>query len=225
MHDARCPQCSQVLGADNQCEHCHALVPALRRGGRIVCSACGSERRRGPNTITVSERELRFMAGWERVRIRIYKVATALAVLFGLFIGALFWLFAPNAFELGSALVTAFVTLLIAGLFVQRIKKVRALSQQREHFLLEQRVLGLAHKNRGVITAAEVARHLNIPVTAADAMLDELVRTGRADIDVTDRGDIRFLLHADRAVLPSARSAYPNAAQVAAQVAARKQRQ
>lgn len=219
MHDARCPRCSQVLGTDNTCEHCHALVPALRRGTRIVCSACGSERRRAPNTIVVSERELRFVAGWQRVRIRIYKIVAILSTLFALLLGSIFFRYAPDGFLFTMAMVISLISVSVAGFSLHRIKRARTHGQLRESFALEQRLLGLAHRQAGVVTAEEAARYLNVPVAAADAMLDELAHRGQAEIDVTDRGEIRFLLGPGKKAMPGTSTTRGAAA------AARKQRQ
>lgn len=208
-----------MLGTDNTCEHCHALVPALRRGHRVVCSACGSERRRRPNTIVVSERELRFVAGWQRLRIRIYKTITLMSTLFALVLGSIFFRYAPDHFLFTVAMVISLISLSVAGFSFSRIRRAQAHGQLRESFALEQRLLGLAHRQEGVITAEEAARYLNIPVAAADAMLDDLAKRGHAEIDVTDRGEIRFLLRPGKRALPGAAPTRGAAA------AARKQRQ
>jgi len=208
QHDARCPDCRQVLGTDNLCEQCHALAPATRHGHRIVCSACQSVRARRPNTVVSSARALRWLAAWERFRVRVYGGAAASSALFGLLLGGLLLAYAPGSWH-SFAWSVLVAMALVTTAFALRIKRVRTLGGARDRFMLQQRLLGYAHQRRGVVTAEGVAHHLDIPVTAADAMLDDLVRVGKADMDVSDRGEISFALHAPRAGSALPRGARP----------------
>ena len=199
-YDARCPDCRQVLGTDNTCERCHALVPATRDRYRIVCSACDSVRTRRPNTVVVSARELRWTASWERFRAKVYTGAGASSALFGLTCAALIFAYGPRGmYEFAYGLL-AFMAL-VTFAFLSRVKRARTLRDQHDRFSLQQRLLGYAHRQGGVVTAEQIARQLNVSEEAADAMLDELVRVGKADIDVTDKGQIQFSVHAPREAL------------------------
>lgn len=224
QHDARCPDCRQVLGSDNVCEQCHALAPATRAGHRIVCSACGSARGRRPNTVVVSARTLRWLVAWERFRIRVYGGAAASSALFGLMLGGLLLAYAPHSFH-SFAYGVLVVAMLVTTAFALRIKRVRSLGGARDRFTLQQRLLGYAHRQRGVVTAEGVAHDLHISVPAADAMLDELVRVGKADIDVSERGQISFSLHAPRATSSALPRSAPPTADAARATSARRQRQ
>lgn len=218
-HDARCPTCAQVLGADNVCEHCRALSPMTRVRGTLVCSACDTPRARRPNTVVVSARELRWRAVWERLQLRVYRFGAAVVTLVNLFWCALFWAFASTALALKVTLVLALVTALVVALAYRRVARANTHRARRESFMLRQRLLGFAHKRGGAVTAEEVAAALGIAVADADALLDELVVTGKAEMEVTERGRIEFSLPA----APAASTTVPRAGVVAAQ--ARRQRQ
>ncbi|MET0339892.1 MAG: hypothetical protein ABW252_02780 [Polyangiales bacterium] len=191
--DTRCPACRQVLGPDNICDRCQALAPTIARHGRLLCSACESERTRRPHTVVVRDRELRWSLAWERFRLRIYAFVAVTFALFNGTVGGLtlhfgdsdFSRFIAAAFLLGAALIPLLLFMLA--------KRARKLSKAREQFTLRQRLLGLAYKRGGVLTAADVAQNLNIPLAAADAMLDQLVHQQKAEIEVTDRGEIQFV--------------------------------
>ena len=213
-HDARCGGCGVVLGVDNVCERCHALAPAVTRGGRLVCSACGSERMRQLHTVVESEGQALRTRDRQQLKAGLFNGGGALLAAFGLVVGTLVGLFGQNAFEVALAVAVAVVALAAAALAVRQGKRVKKRAEARERFELEQRLLGFAYQRAGVVTSREVARHLNISVDAADAMLDSLVTAQRADMDVTDEGEIMFSFKSARAGTASERSPSARAAQL-----------
>lgn len=192
--DARCHACRQVLGPDNICPQCQALAATISRRGRLVCSACESERERRPHTVVVRDRDMRWSLAWERIRLRVY---TFFAVMFALFngtVGGMTLHFGESDFSRFIAAMFLLTAVLVPLLLWRLSKQVRMRSKAREQFTLEQRLIGLAHKQGGVITPDEAARHLNVPLAAADAMLDRLVHRQQAELEVTERGELQFVL-------------------------------
>lgn len=217
-HDARCPACSQVLGVDNVCERCHALCPTLSRGVRLVCSACGSERTRLPNTVVENAGQEARARSLDTLKVKGYGALAAVIALLGVTLGTLVALYGQNAFEVGGAIALLVMSLVSAILLGRAALGVRARRAAAERFMLEQRVLGFAFQRAGIVTAKEVARHLNTTVDFADAMLDRLVTAQRADMDVTDEGEIVFTFQAARTGVASERAPAARAAQLRAKI-------
>jgi len=192
--DARCHACRQVLGPDNICPHCQALAPTISRRGRTICSACDSERDRRPHTVVVRDRDVRWSLAWERLRLRVYTIFAVMFALFNGSVGGLTLHFGDSDFSRWIASMFLLTAVLVPLLLWRLSKQVRARSKARELFTLEQRLFGLAHKRGGVITPDEVARNLNVPMAAADAMLDRLVHRQQAELEVTERGELQFVL-------------------------------
>ena len=59
---------------------------------------------------------------------------------------------------------------------------------------LEQRLMGLAAQRKGGFSSEDAARHLGIGLVEANSMLEGLVRTQQADMEVSERGEIKFVL-------------------------------
>ena len=192
--DARCHACRQVLGPDNICPHCQALASTISRRGRLICSACESERERRPHTVIVRDRDLRWSLAWERLRLRVYAFFAIMFALFNGTVGGMTLHFGDSDFSRWIASMFLLTAVLVPLLLWRLSKQVRARSKAREQFTLEQRLIGLAHKRGGVITPDEVARNLNVPMAAADAMLDRLVHRQQAELEVTERGELQFVL-------------------------------
>jgi len=205
--DASCGACGQVLGHDNVCERCHALCPAVSRGVRLVCSACGSERTRRPHTVVESQGQEARSRSLTTLKTRAFVALAALIATLGVVFGGLVGLYGQNAFEVGGAIAVLLASLVAAALLARQSVQQKRRRAARERFMLEQRVMGFAFQRAGIVTAKEVARHLNITVDAADAMLDRLVTAQKADMDVTDEGEIMFTFGTARAALASAPAA------------------
>ena len=156
---------------------------------------CESERTRRPHTVVVRDRETRWALAWERFR---RKILVALAAFIAVSNGTCGGLLVR--YSSGQELIQILgASLLLAAALVPLLlflwdKRGRNRSKLRERFTLQQRLLGLAYKRRGVLTADDVARSLNIPLPAADAMLDQMVHQQKAEIEVTDRGEIQFVI-------------------------------
>lgn len=208
--DARCGACRQVLGPDNVCEHCHALAPVTPQGDRLVCSACERERTRRPKTFVVTPRRARRLARRQHKRLFFYRALSVLLALAALFVPTLGLLGGQNDFEKGVALLLGVVAILLSVLSARRRRLTLARSAARERFALEQRIVGLAHRSGGVVTGEQVALHLHLPQPEADRLLDALVHSGRAEMDMTERGELRFVVQGAGAAAQALPSGTPS---------------
>jgi len=170
-----------ALGEDNRCGRCLAVASVFERTGRHVCSACGETRPRHPRTMISSEADLLQAfepAAWTFVpvgAIGLSLAALALAAcgMFSLLPG---WL-------CGSLAVLS----LAAAVFAIRAARTqRARQLGRRRYDMEQRIIGLAFGNDGMLSAAAVSSTLRITLHEAQDILGELVVTGRARAETHD---------------------------------------
>jgi hypothetical protein len=171
---SQCGACGVVLGEDNRCGRCLATAPVFERTGRHVCSACGETRTRYAQTVVTSEAAL-LQAFETRPARPLARPLAILAVAGGAVAvaqraGAPLWLIAGLA-ALGA---------LTAGQLARRGLLVQRRARARRRYEIEQRIIGLAYCNDGLLSAALVSDTLRIAVSEAQDLLGELARTGRA---------------------------------------------
>jgi hypothetical protein len=163
-----------ALGDDNRCARCLATAPVFERTGRYVCSACGENRQRYAQTVVSSEAELlqAFETSVPRPLLRAAPWACGVLVLVGLGAraGLPFWLLAGvAALGLGAAAQVGWSGLLL-----------RRRARGRRRYEIEQRIIGLAFCNDGLLSTGLVSDTLRISLSEAQELLGELVRAGRA---------------------------------------------
>lgn len=188
----RCPSCGKVYGEWNRCPSCHAIAAVHEaRRGMYVCAACGKPRQRQHGTPVDAHfadeltRRSWFAraAGWALWPIGgISFVTAALAVGFG----TIFESTMPYVSAIGGLLGVVGVT----ALFLARRLGKRALALAEQARL--ERVLTHVMRARASITAGETAQALHIRAVEADAALTALAKTGKLDLDVDDRGTVRY---------------------------------
>jgi hypothetical protein len=194
----RCPSCSALAGAQNQCLRCHAWSPLIARGEAFVCAACGSPREQTAGAICVTDAELLQALELRRGRS---PVLVALGCGAPFVLAALLACFGARADEPGSALAISGLSLgLMAGglaafglVLARGLRRVRNEARRRT-FEIEQRIIGLAYQNDGVLREGDVSSRLRISLAEARSVLNDLVRQERA---VTDgfggpRAEFRF---------------------------------
>ncbi len=194
----RCNTCAQVLGEDNRCEHCQALTPAVEHNGKLTCHACGSARSRRPGTVVVAPGQLERAVGRARLTQQVSAGLAWIIALVGLGAAAILGLFGQNAVERSAGLIiAAFVAAIVYG-FARLARSARVRQDARVRADLEQRLMGLAAQRKGAFSAEDAARHLGISAADANRLLEGLVRTQQADMEVSERGDIQFVLESSR---------------------------
>jgi Flp pilus assembly protein TadB len=163
-----------ALGDGNRCARCMATAPVFERTGRYVCSACGESRQRYAQTIVTSEAELLQAFEISTPMPLLRPALLILGVLCLLGVGAraglpLWMLAAVGVLGLGAALQVAWSGRLL-----------RRRARGRRRYEIEQRIIGLAFCNDGLLSAGLVSDTLRISVREAQELLGELVRAGRA---------------------------------------------
>jgi hypothetical protein len=168
-----CSRCHAVVGEANQCALCHAFIATIQRGNGHFCGACGSERRSEPGTVCASDREL-LQALEPRPFHGLFAAVCACASL-PIVAGAWVWSGSPLW---GRAL--PILGLVIAALGSLMIHRLKVLTRRRRSFEIEQRIIGLAYQNDGVLRAREVSTRLRITLAEARLLLGSLANQGRA---------------------------------------------
>lgn len=188
----RCPSCGKVYGEWNRCPSCHAIaaVHEVRRG-QYVCAACGKPRQRQHGTPVDSHFANELMnrswltraGGFALWPIGGVFLASAAAIA-GL--GSFFDSAVPYTSAFGGFLGALG---LVALYFARRLGKrgVALRDQARQERLLTQ-----VTRARAGLTAGEAAQALQIRVAEADAALTSLAKTGKLDLDVDERGTVRY---------------------------------
>lgn len=186
----QCVQCKQVFGEENRCGACGAIAAASETAdNRLVCAACGAPRQRRPGTVVMSRfgDELKQQARTSLILSWVARLGAIGAGLLGAAAGGL-----QSLFDLGSPALTAGVFLAGAvGLFFvggrQRAKSLRLQDEALSRQLLSE----VGQARRGM-TAAGVARRLDVSEEQADEGLEVLAKRGQVEMDVDDAGTIRY---------------------------------
>lgn len=177
----QCRTCGVALGEDNRCGRCLAVAPVFERTGRHVCSACGETRTRQARTIVSSEADL--LQAFEPASqgtVTVKSVVLLLAA--GGFAGAGGMALVPT--WLGWPAAWLAVLAAVRAHFAAGKRRTRQLARRR--YEMEQRIIGLAFGNDGLLSANAVSATLRIALNEAKAILGELVTTGRARAETSE---------------------------------------
>jgi hypothetical protein len=180
---SQCACCGVALGEENRCGRCMATAPVYERTGRHVCSACGETRARYPHTLVTTEAELLQAFEAAPAKLPLVPLAAALLSAAGLVLLArllpeLSWLSWLGAF------VCAFAFAQVG----RRARQRRRVARARRRYEIEQRIIGLAFCNDGLLSAGLVSETLRITVMEAQELLGELVSTARARAEMSVDG-------------------------------------
>lgn len=212
----RCPGCGRVFGEDNRCPHCNAIAAVKPAGAGYACTACGKPRERRPGTTVLGEPEPRS----SRVSI-VPEAATAGVRSGGLrFVGAAFVAGGVAAAALATLILgtgaAGISTALLAGglavfLGLRALRRARALDEEarvKERRALEGRILALAQRHEGELTATIVATDLGVRAEEADRALTALVDGQRVvlEVDETDGTQHYVFREARRSAAPRVRA-------------------
>jgi hypothetical protein len=188
----RCPACGKVYGEWNRCPSCHAIAAVHEaRRGFYVCAACSAPRQRHRGTPVDAEfaDELQRRSLFTRVGSwSLWPVGLSLITSGALVLGV------GSFFEGAVAYAAAFAGVLgalgVSALFYARRlgQRARALAAQAR----EQRLLTHVTRARAAITAGEAAQALHLRPVDADAALTALAKSGKLDLDVDERGTVRY---------------------------------
>jgi len=188
----RCPGCGKVYGEWNRCPSCHAVAAVHEaQRGRYVCAACGAPRARQRGTPVDAHfadelwrRSLMTRAGSWALWPTGAAFVTSSALAFG--VGQIVEYTFAYASAFGGLMAAVGVSALF---FARRLgKRARLLMDQAR----QERVLVQVTRARAGLTAGEAAHALHMKPVHADAALTSLAKTGRLDLDVDERGTVRY---------------------------------
>lgn len=160
-----------------------AIAPVYERTGRYVCSACGETRQRSANTIVSTEAEL--LQAFEGAPGKLGAVPLLASLL------AAVGLVGLGRISEQTRWLSWFGALLVAFAFAhfgRRARQKRRVARGRRRYEIEQRIIGLAFCNDGLLSAALVSETLRITVMEAQELLGELVSTSRARAEMPADG-------------------------------------
>jgi hypothetical protein len=148
-------------------------MAVIERSDGYHCGACGGPRERHANTQCLSDAEL-LQALEPRLPRSPYLLAFACAL--PCFLAGVLARDLSPAFRSSLALggVVSFVWLLV------RDQRQQRRTTRRRTFEIEQRIIGLAYQNDGVLRESEVSERLRISLAEARAVLHELSLQDRA---------------------------------------------
>ena len=175
------------------CPNCRQDVVPIVRGVRSYCTACGAPMpfAAAPEAVNVAGQPAKVGGGVAKVLGWGALTAGMLALLFFALIG---WVLGTTAtlwvggFFAVVALIVA-LPLLLAG------RKLHQAGETREQAARERAIFSLAAQRRGVLTATEVARALEIQEDDADATLTAMAKRpdGQVSLEIEDSGTITYV--------------------------------
>lgn len=176
------------------CPKCGEDVPVVLRGVEAFCTACG--RRRMP----FAQEALNLKGKSAKAGGTAARVLGMIVWIFGFFLatilgGSLQVLLPDMMLGLAVGGPIAFVTLLLGAFLFFGGRKLGQIGDATATAAQVRAIRGLARQRDGVVTAADVARHLDIPRERADALLTELAGHPDEDVgvDIDDHGQVLFL--------------------------------
>jgi hypothetical protein len=175
------------------CPRCHLDAPPVVRGVRAYCTACGAPRSLldAPEAVNVAGQPHKVGAGIASV---LGWVGLAVGLCLALFVGGIGYLAFSVATSLWVGGPIALLTLLITIPLLLGGRRLNQKGDARARAAQEHAIFTLAAQRRGVLTAREVARALEIPDAEADALLTALAKRpeGGVALEVDDNGAITY---------------------------------
>ena len=176
------------------CPKCGEDVPIVLRGVEAFCTACG--RRRLP----FAQEALNLKGKSAKAGGTAARVLGVIVWIFGFFLSALLGgtlqvLFPEILLGLAVGGPIAFVTLLLGAFLFFGGRKLGKMGDATATEAQIKAIRGLARQRRGVLTADDVARHLDLTPERGDALLTDLARHPDEDVgvDIDDQGRVLFL--------------------------------
>ena len=197
-----------MFGEDNRCPHCNAIAAVKPSGEGYVCIACGKPRDRMPGTTVLGEPDSRMSitpAVLPGTPLQTPLQVFGTAAMFAGFLAAIAAvpLYAVSGLALALVLAAAACGL-VGG--AAMISAGRRQLNERAARTIEQRILALAKKQRGDLTATEVAAALRISTTAADAALTRMSDGSRITAEIDESvGVLHFVFHELKPEVPKTR--------------------
>jgi hypothetical protein len=173
------------------CPHCGREAPIVYRGVVPYCTACGALRAplSTPSLNMAGKPAKMGGAVASAAGGLVLLVGLSMALGMGLLLGAIF----TTAVALAVALPVAAISGGVGYVLLRGGSTLRRSGADTERETRDQAILAMA-AHHGPVTAVDAARHLNVTVAAADAMLTELAKRDpyRLGLDVDDQGIVWY---------------------------------
>lgn len=190
----RCPGCGRVFGEQNRCPHCNAVAAVIARGGRTVCAACGKPRAGDVVLGPTAELRPETRAMIRRARARGQRALGVASITSGVLAALLVAALVSGGTGVMLAVLVALLGGALGALSIRAGARGLAAAQRDVARELERRVLDLAAKEGGELTATHTATALGVSVEDADAALTALVGDGsRVSVEVDDDGVLSYV--------------------------------
>lgn len=236
----RCPGCGRTLGEINRCPYCQAVAAVKPTPDGYACTACNAPREFKDGMRVVADTSLTpgitpnivpkaksIAASGGAFGLRLFAVVAAVG---GLVSGGLVALVASTGIGALVGMGLAGSGLFVAALSAYFASRVATRARSLESTGHELDVLRLAERHGGELFATDVARHLGISSSEADAILTSLADGSRVAPEVTPEGLVKYVFRevARRSLGPRVRVADPEAqaeeAELVAPAASREKR-
>lgn len=198
----RCGRCGTLHGDWRRCYGCGARAEVIRKDGNLfVCAACGRPRVPVEQPIARSGGEREALARAEAdhkssvIAFSLSVVAFIIAAM-ALALGGLVWLLGGTIFGIVMMIaMSIFIAAGVMGLTTSRKARVRASDAMRD-------ALGAVAldvmRQRGPVTAQQLAEILGVPLDVAEAGLTRLPARSDVRVDtVIEAGDVRYRIAND----------------------------
>jgi len=157
------------------CPHCHQDAPILYKGVFAFCSAC--DKPRAP----FSAKALSFAGQPSKLGGRLGRVLGALVLILGMLLAAavvlffqLLWPARNIGYALGSPI--ALVSVVVGTLLMIVSNRLGRAGAEAERQARIEAVYALAVNRDGMLTSADAARSLRLPLATAESVLNELAK-------------------------------------------------
>lgn len=122
-----------------------------------------------------------------------FYIAGVAALGAGLLVGGIVALATGSAAGLSVASLIAAAGVGTGGLGLWESRRFRRRAEGLEKTVSEHRLYGVAEQHGGTVRAVDVARALNLMISEAEELLDQLVDEVRVSMQVTDDGEIEYV--------------------------------
>lgn len=198
----RCHGCGKVFGEDNRCPHCLAVAPVLRTGQGAICSACSKPRDTKPGTVIIGDAPaivglvgakgsgaaIAARAGGGGLRI-----FGAMLIGAGVLAAAAMAVLFPGAIGIALAILAGGTSVGLGALALKGGAKAGAHADRTERTERQLRIMELAEKSSGDLTATEVARAMKMSLEEADAALTAMADGSRVAVEIDENGIVHYV--------------------------------
>lgn len=194
--DGICERCGFAGGEQNRCPHCGSVARVEKRGTGAnvtwVCGVCGGPRMRGGlggDKAAAPLKEAKLLRG-RAIRSRAASIVLGLMAAFTTLVALAAW---PAAL---AAKIILFAFALTPAVLAMRARSKAGAATTKADEAMDKAWLAaaedVARRAKKGVTAAELAKRLEIDSAKAEELLTQLAVNDRTRIDVDDEAEVRY---------------------------------